>query len=95
MTLDELIRKVPSGWRETAYVDLARYGDGAWTARFQLVEVARAGTDLVIEQPVFQSKEAENAMLYLVCWLRNKSIRRQGTRGPWVDVPMDLEAPEI
>lgn len=102
MTLDELIRKVQQGGFSSSHVELARNGDGLWTAHFQVVEVVqgRDGVLLGVDQPFFRSKVAGNALQQLVDWLRGKSIRQRalggdGIAGPWVAVPEDLEAPEV
>jgi len=105
MTLDELITKVQQGGFSSSHVELARNGDGLWTAHFQVVEVVQDRTDpmayySVLDQPFFRSKAAGQALQQLVDWLCGKSIRQralagEATAGPWVDVPEDLEAPEV
>jgi hypothetical protein len=95
--MDDLLKEVRSSCGR-AHLELSRPGSGKWWAHLQCVNV-RDEYGAYIAQPFFEADRAEDALDLLVKWLRGKSVSQSatgsGVPGPFVNVPVNLEAPTL
>ena len=97
MTIDELLTKVNDYNRYTTLEISRRWKTGEWRVALNPAEFQDENGKW-IDQPEFVGQNAQ-ALVYDLCdWLRGKSLRMpycglNQITGPFVKVPMDLQAP--